>query len=105
MLVAYEVSVELIKELRVVMPVFEANDAEEVKQLKSAANSVIRNIAEGMKRKGQDPKRFYAYAAGSANEVRACLDLAHAWGWSDKMTRGLELADRLVGLLWGLSRG
>jgi four helix bundle protein len=63
----------------------------------------VRNIAEGMKRKGRDPKRFYSYAAGSANEVRGVLDLADAWGWNIDVSRARQLADRLVGLLWGLT--
>lgn len=103
MLVAYEVSLDLIRELKVVVPVVEANDGEEAQQMKSAANSIVRNIAEGMKRKGRDPKRFYAYAAGSANEVRGVLDLADAWGWNIDVSRARQLADRLVGLLWGLT--
>jgi four helix bundle protein len=74
-----------------------------MRQLKSAANSIVRNIAEGQKRGGRDPKRFFAYAAGSASEVRGSLDLAEAWGWGADVGRARRLIDRLLGLLWGLT--
>ncbi len=40
---------------------------------------------------------------GSANEVRAVLDVADAWGWSADAAKLRQTLDRLLGLLWGLT--
>jgi hypothetical protein len=53
---------------------------------------------------GKDPRRFYAYAHGSASEVRAVLDLAAAWGWPISDAEARRLLDRELALLWGLTR-
>jgi four helix bundle protein len=64
----------------------------------------VLNLAEGGRRHGRDPKRFFAMAHGSAGEVRGALDLADAWGWSVESTQARALLDRELRLLWGLTR-
>jgi len=64
----------------------------------------MQNVAEGSKRNGRDPKRFYTMASGSAAEVRAVLDLATAWGWPIDDRAASALIDREQRLLWGLTR-
>jgi four helix bundle protein len=81
MLVAYSISLDLIRSLRPVVEQLRAYDGESVKQLVDAASSITRNLAEGSKRSGKDVRRFYWFAHGSGEEVRASLDLADAWGW------------------------
>jgi four helix bundle protein len=39
------------------------------------------NIAEGSYARGGNRKALYNVALGSAKEVRACLDVAHALGY------------------------
>ena len=65
---------------------------------------MVLNIAEGSKRAGRDPRRFYRIAHGSAAEIQAALDVAAAWGWSLDDSPALALLDRQRGLLWGLTR-
>jgi four helix bundle protein len=103
MLVAYTVSLDLIRSLRPVVQQLAAYSSEEVNQLVDAANSITRNIAEGSRRSGKDMRRFYWYAHGSAAEVRAALELAEAWGWAVETGPSLRILDRLIGLLWGLT--
>ena len=103
MLVAYEVSLDLIRSLRPVVELLVARDKDLADQLQRAATSVCLNLAEGSRRAKSDPRRFYSYASGSAMEVRAALDAASAWGWVERAEQPLRLLDRLLGLLWGLT--
>lgn len=51
--------------------------------------------------------KHYAIAHGSANEVKAGLCVARAWGWLEQRERTMvafAVLDRLLGLLWGLTR-
>ena len=104
--VAYEVSLEVIESLRNVVQVIRQYDMESAKQIVRAASSVSANIAEGNRRAGKDRKHFFRIAAGSADETRAHLRSAVAWGWIEPNTIGtsLKLLDRQLGLLWGLTR-
>jgi hypothetical protein len=40
---------------------------------------------------------------GSANEVRAALQTASAWGWLEDASEALAKVDRLLALLWPLT--
>ena len=105
MLVAYTVALDLIRALRPVVVELRKWSADAADQIERAANSVVLNIAEGDRRSGRDPKRFFAIAHGSAGEIRGALDLAEAWGWVLDCERARALLDREIGLLWGLTRG
>jgi four helix bundle protein len=99
--VAYDVSLQLIRELRAVHRLIAEYDADDADQIHRAASSVVRNLAEGAGRTGKDRIKFYRYADGSAREVRACLELAAAWGLD--LAAPLATLDRLCGLTWGLT--
>ncbi len=103
MFVAYEVAKELIVSLRPLVPVIQENDRELADQLKRAAQSVLLNLAEGQKFNNGNRRKHYEIAQGSANEVKAALDAAEAWGWLE--VRGPEWAvlDRLLAILWKLT--
>ena len=105
MLVAYTVALDLIRALRPVVIDLRKYSADAADQIERAANSVVLNIAEGDRRSGRDPKRFFAIAHGSAGEIRGALDLAEAWGWIVASSSVRALLDREIGLLWGLARG
>jgi four helix bundle protein len=103
MLVAYEVTKDLILALRPIAAKIERNDRALADQLRRAATSIALNLAEGAQSlKGNKPKH-YAIAHGSAAEVRAALEVAVAWGWIDESPEAARLMDRLMGLLWGLT--
>jgi four helix bundle protein len=102
--VALEVSYQLIAALRGLMPMIRKSDRDLADQIQRAATSVCLNIAEGQKSMKGNRLKHYSIAHGSANEVKAGLFVAKAWGWIDGSERALAVLDRLLGLLWGLTR-
>lgn len=103
MIIAYEVSLEVIRTLRTIVPQIERHDRDLADQIKRAASSVALKLAEGQRlTKGNKPKQ-YAIAHGSANEVRAAVQTAIAWGWIDEASKQLAAIDRLLALLWRLN--
>jgi four helix bundle protein len=105
MFIAYEVSLEPIRELRTLVPVIARHDRELAVQIRNAASSVTLNLSEGQRSGGGNQRRHYELAHGSANEVKGALAVAEAWGWIDGAPRSREILDRLLALLWRLTRG
>ena len=103
MFIAYEVSLEVVRILRPLVPIIEAQDRDLADQLRRAATSVVLNLAEGQRSAKGNRNKHYAIAHGSANEVKAALDTAIAWGWIDDAAAPMRILDRLLGLLWGLT--
>jgi four helix bundle protein len=104
MLIAYTNALDLICALRPVVAQLRTYSADAADQVERAASSIVLNVAEGSRRSGRDPRRFYAMAHGSAGEIRGALDLAVAWGWQVESTEARALLDRELALLFGLTR-
>ncbi|HMG54919.1 MAG TPA: four helix bundle protein [Kofleriaceae bacterium] len=104
MLVAYDVALDLIRALRPVVAQLRRHSPDAADQVERAASSIVLNLAEGDRRHGRDPRRFFDMAHGSAGEIRGALDLADAWGWQIESGSARALLDRELGLLWGLTR-
>jgi four helix bundle protein len=103
MFIAYEVSVQLITSLRELVPLIERSDRDLADQMRRAASSVVLNLAEGQRSAKGNKQKHYAIAHGSANEVKAALDVAQAWGWIDDARAPRETLDRLLAILWRLT--
>ena len=104
MLVAYTVALDLIRALRPVVAQLRQYSPESADQVERAASSIAYNLAEGSRRNGRDPKRFFDMAHGSAGEIRGALDVADAWGWHVESEQARALLDRELALLFGLTR-
>jgi four helix bundle protein len=104
MFVAYDVALDLIRALRPVVAQLRKHSSDAADQVERAASSIVLNLAEGDRRHGRDPRRFWDIAHGSAGEIRGALDLADAWGWQVDSTHARALLDRELSLLWGLTR-
>jgi four helix bundle protein len=104
MFVAYDVALDLIRALRPVVTQLRTYSPDAADQIERAGSSIVLNLAEGARRHGRDPRRFFAMAHGSAGEIRGALDLADAWGWQVESAQARLLLDRELGLLWGLTR-
>jgi four helix bundle protein len=105
MFIAYEVSLDVIRNLRSIVPVIKKHDRDLADQLRRAATSVSLNLGEGRRREAGDQRRLFEIAHGSAGEVLTALEVADAWGYVVDAAAARTLLDRLLGLLWGLTRG
>jgi len=104
MLVAYQVALEVIVELRPLVEQIRKHDNTLAKQLVDAMNSTVQNIAEGERHRGGNKRLKYDIAFGEANEVKGSLDVAKAWGHIGDDTAARQKLMRLHALLWGLTR-
>ena len=104
--VAFEIALEVIRNLRTVVLAIRKEDAKLAQQIVASASSVAANLAEGSERIGRDQRHLYRIAAGSAKETRAHLRVALAWGWIEthQVEPALKLLDRQLALIWGLTR-
>ena len=103
MFVAYSVAIELIHNLRDLVPIIKRHDRDLADQIHRAATSVALNLCEGQRLTAGNQRRHYEIAHGSANEVKGALDLAEAWGWVADTTAPRRTLDRLLALLWRLT--
>jgi len=74
-------SIELIEALRPIIPRIKRHDRSLADQLARAASSISLNIAESNYSDPGNRKARLFTAAGSANETRAALRVAVAWGY------------------------
>jgi four helix bundle protein len=103
MFMAYEVTKQLIGSLRGPVVEIQKSDRELADQIYRAANSVLLNLGEGQKFQDGNRRKHYAIAQGSANEVKAALDAAEAWGWIAEANEPRALLDRVLAMLWKLT--
>ena len=80
--------------------------AERADQLIRAAESVVRNIAEGAGRWSvADQRRHYQIACGSATESAACVEIAAMYGAPNALCEQIDaLLGRVVQMLAALIR-
>lgn len=103
MLVAYEVAIELVRDLRPLVEKIRKHDNHLAKQLVDAMNSTVQNLAEAEVHTAGNKRAKFDIAHGEANEVKASLDLAHAWGYITDDTAARAKLRRLLALCWGLT--
>ena len=106
MLVAQSITTDLIRSLRPVVAQLRIHNANLADQITRAATSVALNLAEGLRRTERDQKRVFRIAAGEAQEVKAALETAAAWGYLDDavLAAPRALVDRVGALTYGLAR-
>ena len=98
MLRIYDVSLSVIR--RLPLGAIERRDGDLARQLRRAAASVTLNLAEGSNSQGGNRRARYFNALGSAKEVRACLDVARAFGYVDAVDAALaDEVERIIATL------
>ena len=105
-LIVHEIAQEMISEIKPLIDSVAEHDGELAKQLRKSASSVPLNICEGAyNHKGNSRSRFHT-AAGSAAETRSALRVAESWGYIARGSASEVDAklDRILGMLWGLTR-
>ena len=103
MLVAYQVALEVITQLRPIVEKIKQHDAHLADQLRCAGPNTLANLAEGQRRKAGNKRRAFENAHGEAREMLGCLECAFAWGYALDDTQVRATLDRLLALCWGLS--
>jgi four helix bundle protein len=80
-LLAQRVATDAVRLLRPLVERIHRHDKSLADQLKRAASSVVLNLAEAAYNNGGHRRSRLESARGSANEARAALALASAWGY------------------------
>ncbi len=85
MLRVYETVLSVVAGLKPVVARIEAHDRDLARQLRRAASSIVLNIGEGSGSAGGTRRERYRNALGSARETGACLDVAIALGYVQRV--------------------
>jgi four helix bundle protein len=93
MLRIYDTILQVIRLLRPISVQIEAHDRDLARQLRRCSSSIALNTSEGSGSNGGTRKERYKNALGSARETGACLDVALAAGYVDRIDG--ELLDKL----------
>ena len=97
-------ALEAIQALAPIASAIARHDRSLATQLRTAASSVVLNIAESEQSDPGNARARLHTAAGSARETRAALQLASAWGYveRERMLGADQLLDRVSAMLWRL---
>lgn len=90
-LTAYQVAIELVRELRTIVVELQKQDANLADQIRRAATSVVSNLSEGQRRTRGSKHHAFEIAHGEAREVLGCLECAEAWGYRALQQATVEL--------------
>ena len=105
--IARDIAFQAIAATAPLLPFIAKHDADLAKQLKRALTSIASNIGESQHSDDGNRRARLYNASGSANEVRTQVQLAVAFGYVQRGEAAAadELLDRLLALLWRLTRG
>ena len=104
---AYRVATDFLAVAIVIIKSLPHGSADDADQLRRAAKSIVRNIAEGAGRRGAaDKAKYYAIARGEAMECASTIDVLRAEQLVDDSlySQGTALIVRLVSMLTKLSK-
>ncbi|MDW8362346.1 MAG: four helix bundle protein [Myxococcales bacterium] len=99
-------TLKTLTEIRPLLGAIERADRDLGRQLRRAGSSMLLNVSESVYVRGARRREQLRVAAGSANEVRAALRLAEAWGYVEagSVAAVLERLDHCIAVLWKLMR-
>ena len=106
-MLVHEKAVSIIEALAPIMPLIQKQDRGLAVQLRTAASSMVLNIAEGEYSDPGNRRARLFTAAGSTNESRSAVRVAIAWGYlgRERAAAVLGLLDEVVAILWKLTHG
>ncbi len=104
MLKIYPFIVESVGMLNPIVRRVARQDPDLARQMRRAGSSIVLNTAEGVGVSGRNEKLRFRTALGSNQEIRACLDVAEAWGYVDAIEPALrDRFDRIAATLYRLA--
>ena len=104
MLNVYSLVLELLRRMVVVVALMEKRDGDLARQCRRAMSSVALNIEEGRARRGGNGRIRFESAMGSANETRACIEVAVALGYIPPQPELVDAWDKVARTLRKLMR-
>ena len=90
----YTETLTMVRQMKGVLGDIEKKDGDLGRQMRRALTSIPLNIAEGEGRKNGNARVRFQTAMGSANEVRACLEVAEALGYVGPHAELIDALDR-----------
>ena len=100
----YLLVIELLRKMVVVLAQIEKRDADLGRQCRRAMSSTALNIEEGRGRRGGNSRIRFESAMGSANETRACIEVAIALGYIGPQPELTDAWDKVARTLRKLMR-
>lgn len=102
---AFENSLDILRALRALLTILRSRDCDLEDQISWAAKSIALNVAEGNRQVGNDRSHLFGVAAGSTDEVRACLRIGQALGYftTRQIEQAMDLLDREAAMLYRLT--
>jgi four helix bundle protein len=106
-MLVHEKALSIIEALAPLMPLIQRQDRALAVQLRTAASSMVLNIAESEYSDSGNRRARLFTAAGSTNESRSAVRVAIAWGYlrRERAAEVLGLLDEVVAILWKLTHG
>jgi four helix bundle protein len=106
-MLVHEKALSIIEALAPLMPLIQRQDRGLAMQLRTAASSMVLNIAESEYSDPGNRRARLFTAAGSTSESRSAVRVAIAWGYipPEGATDVLGLLDDVVAILWKLTHG
>lgn len=104
MLSIYPFIIETLREVGSVARAIAKYDIDLARQLRRAGASIALNTAEACGVSGGNKRVRFVTALGSAREVRACLDVADAYGYVAADALLVDRLDRICATLYRISR-
>jgi len=105
MLKIYPFIIETLTWLAPIVRQIAKHDPDLAKQARRCGSSIALNTAEGVGVQGGNERLRFRTALGSNQEVRACLDVAEAWGYVDAIDPALrDRFDRIAATLYRLAK-
>src|SRR6476659_4782768 len=101
----HEMALSIVQALAPLMPFIQRQDRTLAVQLRTAASSMVLNIAESEYSDPGNRRARLFTAAGSTNESHSAVRVAIAWGYirAERAAEVLAQLDRVMAILWKLT--
>ena len=100
----YSVALDVARRMSGVATTIGRYDRKLADQLRRASTSMVLGIAEGSSSRRGNKTLRYSESLGSAQEALACLEIAVAVGYIDRVDEGLaDDVDRVIATMWKLA--